>query len=63
MFLINVPIAVVGLAFAIPLVPDSKNPIAERPDPSGSLLSIAGLGLVLWAIIEAPVHGWFSAPG
>ena len=60
-FLINVPIAAVGLALAIPLVPDSKNPIAERPDPSGSLLSIAGLGLVLWAIIEAPVRGWSSA--
>src|ERR1035437_5753357 len=26
----------------------------------GSLLSIVGLGLVLWAIIEAPVHGWSS---
>jgi EmrB/QacA subfamily drug resistance transporter len=61
-FLINVPIAVAGLALAIPLVPDSRNPIAERPDPAGSLLSIAGLGLVLWAIIEAPVGGW-SAPG
>lgn len=61
-FLINVPIAAAGLALAIPLVPDSKNPVAERPDPTGSLLSIAGLGLVLWAIIQAPVDGW-SAPG
>jgi Na+/melibiose symporter-like transporter len=25
------------------------------------VLSIAGLGLVLWSIIEAPVHGWSSA--
>ena len=59
-FLINVPIAVVGLACAIPLVPDSRNPAARRPDVIGSLLSIAGLGLVLWALIEAPVHGWTS---
>jgi EmrB/QacA subfamily drug resistance transporter len=59
-FLINVPIALIGLALAVPLVPDSRNPVAERPDPGGSLLSIAGLGLVLWAIIEAPVHGWSS---
>ena len=43
------------------LVPDSKNPAADRPDPVGSLLSIAGLGLLLWAIIEAPVQGWTSA--
>jgi EmrB/QacA subfamily drug resistance transporter len=59
-FLINVPIAVAGLALALPLVPDSKNPAAKRPDFVGGLLSIAGLGLLLWAIIEAPAHGWTS---
>ena len=46
-FLINVPIAAVGLLCAIPLVPDSKNPAALRPDLAGAVLSIAGLGLVL----------------
>lgn len=61
-FLINVPIAAIGFLFAIPLVPDSKNPAALRPDLTGALLSIAGLGLVLWSIIEAPVYGWSSAP-
>jgi EmrB/QacA subfamily drug resistance transporter len=60
-FLINVPIAAVGFICAVPLVRDSKNPAAKRPDLAGSLLSIAGLGLLLWAIIEAPVHGWTSA--
>jgi EmrB/QacA subfamily drug resistance transporter len=60
-FLINVPIAAGGVLCAIPLVPDSKNPAALRPDLAGAVLSIAGLGLVLWAIIEAPVHGWSSA--
>jgi len=59
-FLINVPVALLGFAFALPLVPDSKDPHAGRLDPEGSLLSIAGLGLLLWAIIEAPVHGWSS---
>jgi EmrB/QacA subfamily drug resistance transporter len=59
-FLINVPIAAAGLACAIPLVPDSKNPAAPRPDYTGSMLSITGLGLVLWSIIEAPVRGWSS---
>jgi hypothetical protein len=28
---------------------------------AGAVLSIAGLGLVLWSIIEAPVRGWSSA--
>jgi hypothetical protein len=51
----------VGLLCALPLVPDSKNPAARRPDLAGAVLSIAGLGLVLWSIIDAPVHGWSSA--
>ena len=60
-FLINVPIAVIGIVAGILLVPDSKNEMALRPDLVGALLSIAGLGLVLWSIIEAPVSGWSSA--
>ena len=59
-FLINVPIAVIGAACALPLIPDSKNPAARPPDLVGALMSIAGLGLVLWSLIEAPVRGWSS---
>ncbi len=60
-FLINLPIAAIGVAAAIPLVPDSSNPAAAAPDLPGALLSVAGLGLVLWSLIEAPVRGWSSA--
>jgi EmrB/QacA subfamily drug resistance transporter len=60
-FLINVPIAAAGAAFAIPLIPDSRNPAAPAPDLAGALLSIAGLGLLLWSLIEAPARGWSSA--
>ena len=60
-FLINVPVAVIGLMCAIPLVPDSKNPRALAPDFAGALLSVAGLALVVWAIIDGPVRGWSSA--
>jgi EmrB/QacA subfamily drug resistance transporter len=60
-FLINVPIAAIGAACAIPLVPDSRKQSAAPPDVPGGLLSIAGLGLLLWSLIEAPVHGWSSA--
>lgn len=59
-FLINVPIAVVGFACAIPLIPESKNPDAKPPDLVGAGLSIAGLGLLLWSLIEAPARGWTS---
>ncbi len=58
--LINVPIALLGLLFAIRLVPNSFDANAQRPDIGGSILSIVGLGMVLWAVIEAPVHGWTS---
>ena len=60
-FLINVPIALLGLALAISVVPNSLDEHAQRPDAPGAALSVAGLGLVLWAVIEAPVHGWTAA--
>jgi len=59
-FLINVPIAVLGVACALPLIPESKNPAALRPDMAGALMSITGLGLLLWSLIEAPTRGWSS---
>jgi EmrB/QacA subfamily drug resistance transporter len=60
-FLVNVPLLVIGALAAYRLVPESHNPAADRPDPPGAMLSIAGVGLLLWAIIEAPSRGWTSA--
>ncbi len=59
-FLINVPIALLGLLAALFLVPNSSNPASKRPDPGGAVLSMAGMGLFLWGVIEAPNHGWTS---
>ncbi len=59
-FLINVPIALVGLLAAVWLVPNSKNVNAKRSDPIGAGLSIVGMGLLLWGIIEAPNRSWSS---
>jgi EmrB/QacA subfamily drug resistance transporter len=59
-FLINVPIVVAGMAAAIFLVPNSSDPGAPRLDPVGAGLSIAGLSVLLWGIIEAPMTGWVS---
>lgn len=56
--LVNVPIVVAGLILGFFLVPDSRDPSAPRLDPLGALLSIAGLGSVLWAVIEGPTKGW-----
>jgi len=60
-FLINVPIAAAGLLAALWLVPDSRNVNAQAPDLVGAAASIAGIGMVLWSIIEAPTRGWSSS--
>ena len=59
-FLVNVPIAAAGLVAAALVVPNSRNPHVERSDPVGAGLSIVGLGLLLWGIIEAPDRTWTS---
>jgi len=61
-FLINVPIACAGLLATAFLVPNSKNPSAQRADPVGAVLSIVGLGLILWGIIEVPSQTWTARP-
>jgi len=60
-FLINVPIAAAGLLATAWLVPNSRNPAAKQADPVGALLSIVGLGLLLWGLIEAPSRSWTDA--
>ena len=59
-FLVNVPLLIAGVVAAWRLVPESRNLAADRPDPVGAVLSIVGMGLLLWAIIEAPTRGWTS---
>jgi EmrB/QacA subfamily drug resistance transporter len=59
-FLVNVPIVVIALVAGISLLPNSSDPHEARLDPLGALLAIVGLGLFLYAIIEAPAHGWLS---
>ena len=59
-FMVNVPIVAAAFVGAVLFVPDSKNPSAARPDPGGAVLSMLGLGLLLWAIIEGPTSGWSS---
>ncbi|WP_406105488.1 MFS transporter [Streptomyces sp. NBC_01003] len=60
-FLINIPVAVIGLIAVIALVPESKNPLGDRPDLVGALLSTVGMTGVVYAIISGPQHGWTSA--
>ena len=39
-------------------VPTSRAPSTSKLDLGGALLSMIGLGLLVWALIEAPARGW-----
>jgi EmrB/QacA subfamily drug resistance transporter len=60
-FLVNVPICALGLAFMLWLVPNSKDRHAKKPDVVGAILSTGGMSLLLWGVIDAPSATWASA--
>nr|GLK40052.1 MFS transporter [Rhodococcus wratislaviensis] len=59
-FWINVPIAVGAAAATLLLVPESRASVIGRMDLVGIAASITGITVLVWAIIEAPHHGWTS---
>jgi len=56
-FLINVPLTAVGVVAILLLVPESKNPSPGKIDYLGVLLSIVGLVLVVYGIIQGGEKG------
>ncbi len=59
-FLVNVPLAFAGLVATALIVPNSRDSASRAADPVGALLSIAGMTLLLWAIIDAAARSWTS---
>src|SRR5919108_2549894 len=57
-FLINVPVVVVGLLGIWFLVPESRDPNPRRFDWVGGLLAVAGVTALVYGVIEQPIHGW-----
>ncbi|MGC8510536.1 MAG: MFS transporter, partial [Acidimicrobiales bacterium] len=47
-FLINVPIAALAVVVVLWVVPNSRNPVASRPDVPGAALALAGAAALLW---------------
>ena len=60
-FAINVPVAVIALVLGARIVPTSKDRHPSKLDPTGAVLSMAGLGVFVYGLIEAPQWGWGSA--
>jgi EmrB/QacA subfamily drug resistance transporter len=58
-FLINVPIAILGIIAAIVIIPESRGP-ASKPDLVGALLSTVGMTALVWGVISVAKDGWSS---
>ena len=60
-FLINVPIVIIGVIGIALLVPESKNPKPGRLDPLGLVLTVSGLLLLVYGIQHGgETQNWFS---
>lgn len=60
--LINVPIAVLAGVLIASVVPTSRDEYEAPLDVVGSVLSIGGLGTLVFAIIEGGEIGWLQGP-
>jgi EmrB/QacA subfamily drug resistance transporter len=60
-FLINLPVAVIGLMVAAWLVPQYRTAHRPRIDWPGIAISTAGLVVLTYGMIEAGQHGWTAA--
>ncbi|MFI8853341.1 MFS transporter [Streptomyces sp. NPDC053499] len=61
-FLVNAPVVCLALVAILLLVPDSRDPAPGRLDPLGVLLSVAGLVLLVYGIIEGGQLADFTEP-
>lgn len=52
-FLINVPIVAIGLVLIARIVPETRNPAPRRLDLVGLVISVLGLVLLIYGIIDA----------
>lgn len=62
-FLINLPIGLVALVLGWFVLPGAEDKAELRIDPLGALMFSAGLGSVLYALIEGNERGWTLALG
>jgi EmrB/QacA subfamily drug resistance transporter len=57
-FLIQLPLAAVGIIACLLLVPESRDPAAPRVDALSATLSVVGLAALVFGVIEGPNQGW-----
>jgi EmrB/QacA subfamily drug resistance transporter len=59
-FLVNVPLVALGVFIGLRVIPESRVEARGRLDVVGALLSVVGLALLLFGVIEGPDRGWAS---
>ena len=57
-FLINVPIVIGGIVAVIAMVPESRDPRPGRIDAVGVLMSIVGLVVLVYGVVDGGDHGF-----
>jgi EmrB/QacA subfamily drug resistance transporter len=57
-FFVKLPIAALAVVLTVLWVPESRDRSAHRFDVAGLVLSAAGLGTLVYTLIEAPDRGW-----
>jgi EmrB/QacA subfamily drug resistance transporter len=61
-FYVNIPVGAVVLSLTRPIVPESREEVAQRRfDAAGAVTVTGGLALLVYAISKAPNVGWGSA--
>ncbi|MFI9778663.1 MFS transporter [Streptomyces sp. NPDC051956] len=61
-FFVNVPLAVVAILFAFPLIsPDTVSSVGRKFDLGGALTATVGTTAVVFALVQGPESGWGSA--
>jgi EmrB/QacA subfamily drug resistance transporter len=59
-FLVNVPVGAVLLLAGLRVLNESRNPAAAAIDVPGTVLSVLGVGVLTYALIEGGSRGWTS---
>jgi EmrB/QacA subfamily drug resistance transporter len=60
-FFVNIPVGIAVLAVTIPIVLESRDEVEHRSfDLPGATAVTGGLALLVYAVSEAPAHGWGS---
>ena len=57
---VNIPIAIIAVLAAIPVLKESKVEGGTHYDIPGAVLATAGLGALVWACTQPAEHGWGS---